>query len=71
MNIFDHFKFNSVKALIKTFPDEQTCIDYLEKILWNGNPVSPFDKTAKVYKCKNRYKCSKTKKYFTIKSILQ
>ena len=70
MNIFDDFKFNSIKELIKKFPDEQTCIDYLEKILWNGEPVSPYDKTAKVYKCKNnRYKCSKTKKYFTVKSI--
>ena len=70
MNIFDDFKFNSVKSLIKTFPDEQTCIDFLEKIIWDGEPVSPYDKTAKVYRCKNnRYKCSKTKKYFTVKSI--
>ena len=70
MNIFDDFKFNSVKSLIKTFPDEQTCIDFLEKIIWDGEPVSPYDKTAKVYKCKNnRYKCGKTKKYFTVKSI--
>ena len=70
MNIFDDFKFNSVKSLIKTFPDEQACIDFLEKIIWNGEPVSPYDKTAKVYKCKNnRYKCGKTKKYFTVKSI--
>lgn len=70
MNIFEDFKFNSVKSLIKTFPDEQACIDFLEKIIWNGEPVSPYDKTAKVYKCKNnRYKCGKTKKYFTIKSI--
>lgn len=70
MNIFDDFKFNSVKALIKTFPDEQTCIEYLETILWNGGPISPYDKTAKVYRCKNnRFKCSKTKKYFTVKSI--
>ena len=70
MNIFDDFKFDSVKTLIKTFPDEQTCIDYLEKIIWNGEPVSPYDNTAKVYRCKNnRFKCSKTKKYFTVKSI--
>nr|WP_161531415.1 IS1595 family transposase [Riemerella anatipestifer] len=70
VNIFNEFKFNSLKALMNTFPDEQSCIVFLEKILWNGNPVSPFDKTAKVYRCSNnRYKCSKTKKTFTVKSV--
>ncbi|WP_409258623.1 IS1595 family transposase [Riemerella anatipestifer] len=68
--MFNEFKFNSLKALMNTFPDEQSCIVFLEKILWNGNPVSPFDKTAKVYRCSNnRYKCSKTKKTFTVKSV--
>ena len=31
----------------ETFPDEQSCIDYFEKLKWNGNVVSPFDKTSK------------------------
>lgn len=65
--MFD-FKFKSLTELIKTFSDEQKCIDFLEKMLWNGNPVSPFDSTSKVYKCKNnRYRCKNTGKYFNVK----
>jgi len=61
--------FNSIIDLLKSFPDEQTCIDHLEKIRWNSNPVSPFDISSKVYKCKNnRYRCKSTGKYFNVKS---
>jgi len=36
-------------------------------LIWDGVPESPFDKTSKVYKCKNgRYKCKKTGMYFTV-----
>jgi len=70
MNIFDDYKFKSVKELIRAFPDEQSCINFLEKALWDGTPVSPFDETSKVYKCTgNRYKCKKTGKYFNIRSV--
>ena len=56
-------KFKSLKELEKTFPDEQSCIDYLEKVIWDNNPVSPFDPASKVYKCaNNRYKCKNTGK---------
>lgn len=62
----------SIKSLFdlqKAFPTEQKCIEYLEYLIWNGNPVSPFDPTSKVYKCKNnRYKCKNTGKYFNIKT---
>lgn len=62
------FKFKTLTELIKTFPDEQKCIDFLEQIIWNGNPVSPFDLTSTVYKCKNnRYRCKNTGKYFNVK----
>ena len=61
--------FNSVIELIQSFPDEQTCIDHLEEIRWNGNVVSPFDSTSKVYDCKgNKYKCKNTGKYFNVKT---
>lgn len=61
-------KFKSIIDLLKVFPDEQSCIDYLELTLWNGVPVSPFDPSSKVYKCKNnRYRCKNTGKYFNIK----
>lgn len=61
--------FKSIFDLVKTFPDEQTCIDHLEKLRWNGNVVSPFDETSKVYNCKgNKYRCKNTGKYFNVKT---
>lgn len=61
--------FNSIRDLIKAFPDEQSCIDHLENLRWDGSVVSPFDSFSKVYKCKNnRYKCKNTGKYFNVKT---
>lgn len=59
----------SVLDLINTFKSEQSCIDYLEQIRWNGIVVSPFDEKSKVYKCKeNKYRCKNTGKYFNVKT---
>lgn len=61
--------FKSVRELLKVFSDEQICIDHLEQLRWNGNVVSPFDATSKVYKCaSNKYKCKNTGKYFNVKT---
>ena len=61
--------FKSIFDLIKAFPDEQTCINHLEQLRWNGNVVSPFDSTSKVYKCKgNKYRCKNTGKYFNVRT---
>src|SRR5690242_15988034 len=61
--------FNSIIELIKAFPDEQACIEHLEQLRWEGNPVSPFDPTSKVYKCAgNKYKCKNTGKYFNVRT---
>ena len=61
--------FHSVRELLKAFPDEQTCINHLETLRWNGNVVSPFDATSKVYKCAgNKYKCKNTGKYFNVRT---
>lgn len=61
--------FKSILDLIKAFPNEQTCIDHLETLRWNGNVVSPFDTTSKVYKCAgNKYRCKNTGKYFNVKT---
>lgn len=61
--------FKSVIELVKAFPDEQTCINHLEQLRWNGNVVSPFDATSKVYKCAgNKYKCKNTGKYFNVRT---
>lgn len=51
------------------FPDEQSCIEYLEEIRWGEIVVSPFDPKSKVYKCKNnRYYCVNSNKYFNVKT---
>lgn len=56
---------NGFLKFTETFPNEQSCLKYLEELRWKGKVVSPFDETSKVYKCRNgKYKCSKTGKYF-------
>ncbi len=62
-------EFKSIIELIKAFPDEQTCINHLEQLRWNGYVVSPFDPTSKVYKCAgNKYRCKNTSKYFNVRT---
>lgn len=61
--------FNSLIDLVKEFPTEQSCIDHLTGLRWNGYVVSPFDPTSKVYKCKgNKYRCKNTGKYFNVRT---
>ena len=60
---------NVFLSFTETFPNEESCIRYLEKLRWKNGVVSPFDKTSKVYKCKNnRYRCKNTGKYFDAKT---
>ena len=62
-------EFKSIFDLLKAFPTEQSCIDHLEKLQWNGYAVSPFDASSKVYKCAgNKYKCKNTGKYFNVRT---
>jgi len=50
---------------MQVFPDQGSCIKYIEQIRWDGDPVSPFDETSVVYKCAGvRYRCKNTGKYF-------
>lgn len=61
--------FDTILELLKEFPDEQTCIEHLTQLRWNGNVVSPFDPTSKVYECKgNRYRCKNSGKYFNVRT---
>ena len=62
-------EFDSLIDLVTTFTDEQSCIDHLTQLRWNGDIVSPFDASSKVYVCKsNKYKCKNTGKYFNVKT---
>lgn len=61
--------FKSILDLVKAFPNEQTCINHLEQLRWNGVVVSPFDASSKVYVCKdNKYRCKNTGKYFNVRT---
>lgn len=61
--------FSSILELLDMFPDEQSCIDYLEDTRWGDTVISPFDPSSKVYKCKNnRYRCKNTGKYFNVRT---
>jgi transposase-like protein len=61
------FDFKSIFDLVKAFPDEATCMAYLEEMRWNGDVVSPFDETSKVYKTARGFKCKNSGKYFNAK----
>ena len=62
-------KFNSLIELVKVFNNEQTCISYLEELIWFDGVVSPFDSNSKVYKCAgNKYKCKNSGLYFNVKT---
>lgn len=55
--MFEMNHFKSIDELVKFFPTEQSCIDFLERQRWGDHVVSPYDPDSKVYKCKgNRYK---------------
>ena len=62
-------KFQSVRELLKVFSTEKKCENYLKEVRWGKEIISPYDETAKVYKCsRNRYRCAKTGKDFNVKT---
>jgi hypothetical protein len=64
-----NIQFISIIELLEAFPTKQICINHLEALRWNGNVISPFDSTSKVYKCKdNKYRCKNTGKYFNVRT---
>lgn len=63
-------EFKSIIQLLDHFKDEKTCIEYYEKLRWNGRPVCPFCGVDKApYKTNRGYKCSDKDcgKKFTVK----
>lgn len=62
-------KKDGILNFMNTFPNEESCIKYLEKLRWGDKAVSPFDSSSKVYKCANgKYKCRNSGKYFDVKT---
>ena len=65
MNIKDAlFKnFKSLRDLRAVFKTNEDCIKFLKELIWEGEPISPYDSTSKVYECKDGwYKCKNTGK---------
>ena len=64
--------FKSILDLVKSFPDEQTCINHLETLRLNGNVVSPFDETSNFafgFSFKNKESKSLETRFDLIKKI--
>lgn len=60
---------NTLNLFEKHFPTENSCLEYLEAVRWNGIVVSPFSITGKVYKCSNgQFRCRDTSRYFSAKT---
>lgn len=54
------FQFKSLAEVVMKFPDNATCISYLELLRWDGKPVCPHCGCEKVYRIKavkQPYKC--------------
>lgn len=61
-------RFRSLMELLEAFPTDESCIVYLENILWHDRVISPFDKKSQVYDLGNhRYMCKNTQKIFHVK----
>jgi transposase-like protein len=60
---------NALNQIAASFPSEAECLQYLEKLRWNGIVTSPFKPNSKVYYCNGgKYKCRDTGKYFNAKT---
>lgn len=61
--------FKSLPQLLDHFKEEKTCIEYYERIRWNGNPACPHCGSLKPYKTNRGWKCSDRDchKKFTVK----
>lgn len=63
--------FKNLSDFHKAFPDEQTCIDFVSEMRWNGKPVCPHcNSDKKAYKIQQgkKFKCSECRTNFTVKT---
>jgi transposase-like protein len=60
---------DTLSQVAASFPSEIECLQYLEKLRWNGIVTSPFKPNSKVYYCNSgKYKCRDSGKYFNAKT---
>ena len=61
--------FNSLFEFFQAFPNEQICINHLEKLRWHDGVVSPFDSSSIVYnRGDGMYRCKNTGKNFNVRT---
>lgn len=69
MEISTFGRFSSIEDIATTFQNESECVNKLEQIRWEGDVISPFDETSKIYRCKDgKYRCRNSGKYFNVKT---
>ena len=60
----------SIPQLLRMFPDQETCIAWLERVRWNGEPVCAHcgacDKISRPKSKPNAYWCGHCRKQFTV-----
>lgn len=63
-------KYSTIAEFTNVFKDEQTCIDYLTQMRWNGNIACPHCENKEYYKFKDNktYKCKSCKLKFNVKT---
>ncbi len=62
--------FDSLFELLDYFSDEQTCIEYLAKVRWNGQAQCPYCANEKTYRLstgRKNWKCASCRKQFSVR----
>ena len=59
--------FKSIREMLKVFSTEKKCEKFLKEVRWGKEVVSPYDESAKIYKCsRGRYRCANMGKDFNV-----
>lgn len=63
------FKFKSILELIKAFPNEETCLEFLKQSRWAEGEYCPHCGHTKIYAFSDgkNYKCASCRKRFSVK----
>lgn len=58
----------NIIEVYRIFPTQQECVDYLEKVRWNDNPICPYCKSKKQTPMpkENRYHCNNCNTSFSV-----
>ena len=58
----------NIVEVYKTFPTQDSCIEHLEKVKWNGKPVCPYCKSSKVSSApkEKRHHCNNCNTSFSV-----